>query len=148
MWLFQVLPLVMVGWWANSHQVSILLQQHSSTKRSSVTGIADMNGEDLFLRGIGLSVYQNSGDTNSNWTKFIQESGRVKDAKQITKASDFWNWWDNTLLNKLGPIRSADVFKMVVLSVDQFFLSFINLEIGLHGELMSCWEMQVEVQCL
>lgn len=47
--------------------------------------------DEVFLKGIGLSVYQNSGDTGSNWTKFIKESGRVKDAEKITNASDFWN---------------------------------------------------------
>lgn len=52
---------------------------------------------DTFLKGIGLSVYQNSGDDTSNWTKFIRESGRVKDADKITLACDFWNRYEEDI---------------------------------------------------
>lgn len=68
-----------------------------TVKRGSVEMDDGQKVEEVFLKGIGLSVYQNSGDTASNWTKFIKESGRVRDAEKITNASDFWNRYGDGL---------------------------------------------------
>lgn len=54
--------------------------------------------DEKFLKGIALSVFQNSGDNNtSNWSHFIKNGvtlmgqSKVKNASDITIASDFWN---------------------------------------------------------
>lgn len=47
-----------------------------------------------FLKGIALSVYQNSGDTTSNWAHFAKKRGyfgQRKTAKAFEKSNDFWN---------------------------------------------------------
>ncbi|GFH24394.1 uncharacterized protein HaLaN_22183, partial [Haematococcus lacustris] len=57
-----------------------------------------MEAADLFpdkwMKGIALSVYQNSSDTNSNWTTFIKRRGYLGQKQSIRafqKANDFWN---------------------------------------------------------
>ncbi|KAF5828616.1 glycoside hydrolase superfamily [Dunaliella salina] len=60
-----------------------------------------------FLKGIALSVWQNSSDTASNWTEFAQRKnyfgqGTYKDA--FLKANDFWTEYENDikLMKNLG----------------------------------------------
>jgi len=56
----------------------------------------------VFLKGIGLSVYQNSGDSSSNWATFVKKKNmfggnRVKNAEQITTSCDFWNRYEEDI---------------------------------------------------
>ncbi len=47
-----------------------------------------------FLKGIALSVFQNSGDLRSNWTDYIKKKnylGQAEHKAAFAKASDFWN---------------------------------------------------------
>ena len=49
---------------------------------------------DDFLKGIALSVWQNSGDTKSNWTAYTKKKnyfGQKEHAEAFHKANDFWN---------------------------------------------------------
>lgn len=49
-----------------------------------------------FLKGLALSVWQNSSDTSSQWTKYIQDKnylGQKKYKAAFEHAADFWNMW-------------------------------------------------------
>ncbi|KAL6746681.1 glycoside hydrolase superfamily [Haematococcus lacustris] len=63
-----------------------------------------MEAADLFpdkwMKGIALSVYQNSSDTNSNWTTFIKRRGYLGQKQSIRafqKANDFWNMYESDI---------------------------------------------------
>ncbi len=46
-----------------------------------------------FLKGVALSVFQNSGDGKSNWTDYIKAKnylGQRQNAAAFEKAADFW----------------------------------------------------------
>eukprot|EP00798_Chlamydomonas_sp_ICE-L_P012376 gene12376-15563_t len=47
-----------------------------------------------FMKGVGLSVYQNSSDTSSNWNAYVTKKklfGQTKYKDAWEKSSDFWN---------------------------------------------------------
>jgi hypothetical protein len=49
---------------------------------------------DKFLKGIALSVYQNSSDVGSNWTHFVKKNdymGQADLKPAWEKSNDFWN---------------------------------------------------------
>jgi beta-glucosidase/6-phospho-beta-glucosidase/beta-galactosidase len=53
----------------------------------------------VFLKGVALSVYQNSSDTHSNWTAFIRQRGYFgQDKDAFASSNDFWNNYETDIL--------------------------------------------------
>lgn len=63
--------------------------------------------EDRWLKGIGLSVWQNSSDTHSQWTEFAKQKkyfGQQHLVEAYQLSADFWNMYefDIALAHKAG----------------------------------------------
>mmetsp|Transcript_541 Transcript_541/g.1451 ORF Transcript_541/g.1451 Transcript_541/m.1451 type:complete len:542 (-) Transcript_541:1396-3021(-) len=72
--------------------------------------MADLDSK--FLKGIALSVWQNSSDTASQWTKYIKDKGYLgqrKNAKAFEKSNDFWNMYETDI--KLAAGLGATAFR-------------------------------------
>jgi hypothetical protein len=49
-----------------------------------------------FLKGVALSVFQNSSDATSNWTEFIKKRnylGQPQNKEAFQRSNDFWDLW-------------------------------------------------------
>eukprot|EP00798_Chlamydomonas_sp_ICE-L_P003475 gene3475-13536_t len=53
-----------------------------------------------FMKGVGLSVYQNSSDTSSNWNTYVQKKkyfGQKKWKSAWEHSNDFWNHFEEDI---------------------------------------------------
>lgn len=71
-----------------------------SGKPAANKATANGDGEPVrFLKGAAISVWQNSGDDDSNWTRFAKSRwpfrsfgvSAIRGKYNIDKCSDFWN---------------------------------------------------------
>lgn len=54
--------------------------------------------DDIFLKGVAISMWQNSGDETSNWTKFINEKNILGNRYRVEDGSFnvFPNFWEKS----------------------------------------------------
>mmetsp|Transcript_19157 Transcript_19157/g.34659 ORF Transcript_19157/g.34659 Transcript_19157/m.34659 type:complete len:500 (-) Transcript_19157:424-1923(-) len=80
-------------------------------------GIRNLNAEDRFLKGVAVSVWQNSGDNGSNWTRYALAKwpfsklgvSTVRGKYNIDTCSDFWNNYEKDI--KLTASIGSNTFR-------------------------------------
>lgn len=84
----------------------------SASPGSSPGKVPAVAASEPFFKGVGMSVWQNSSDTASQWTDYVRRKRFFgQDPRPFEKSNDFWNLW------VLGAIVVAVVVVLPVVAV-------------------------------